>query len=141
MLNVLLYSLAGRHFQSAWLFRPSIMFLFVLLIMSREVDGKTNSQKAGYGGINLYKAGVWVKIKNRNAIGFVLEASYHGAMVFVIRNGKPAGEHRYSYHQLTLMNDELTTEELLDLARLTVDLNQKEWFMEVTERMKEKSGG
>ncbi|KMY53299.1 hypothetical protein AC623_04245 [Bacillus sp. FJAT-27231] len=117
------------------------MFSFVLLIMSRELDGKTNSRKAGYGGIHLYKAGVWVEIKNRNAVGFVLEASYHGAVVFVIRNGKPVGEHRYSYHQLVLMNDDLTAEELFDLARLTVDLNQKDWFMEVTERMKEKSGG
>ncbi|MFK2825768.1 hypothetical protein QYG89_08800 [Bacillus sp. B190/17] len=88
----------------------------------------------------MYKAGAWVKVKNRNVIGFVLEASYHGAVLFVIKNGQPIGAHRYSYHQLALMNDELTAEELLDLARLTVDLNQKEWFMEVTKRMKEISG-
>lgn len=111
----------------------------MLLITSREVEGKTNSRKAGYGGIHLYKAGAWVEIKNRNAVGFVLEASYHGAVVFVIKNGKPVGEHRYSYHQLVLLNDNLTTEELLDLARLTVDLNDKEWFMEVTARIKEGS--
>ncbi|KAB7704407.1 hypothetical protein F9802_17820 [Bacillus aerolatus] len=88
----------------------------------------------------MYKVGVWVEVKNRNAIGFVLEASYQGATVFVIKGGKPIGEHRYSYHQLVLMGDYLTVGELLDLAKLTVDLNQKEWFMEITERMKEISG-
>ncbi|KKB37993.1 hypothetical protein [Bacillus thermotolerans] len=85
----------------------------------------------------MYKPGAWVKVKNRNAIGYVLESSYHGVKVFVIKNGEPAGEYRYSYHQLTLMDDELTSDELFDLANLTIDLGQKEWFMEVTERMKE----
>ncbi|MBM7648725.1 hypothetical protein JOC78_001671 [Bacillus ectoiniformans] len=88
----------------------------------------------------MIKPGVWVKIKSKNAVGFVLEASYHGAIVYVIENGKPDGKHKYSYHRLVALEDELNTEDLLELARLAVDLNQKEWFMEITDRLREIPG-
>ncbi|KIL73199.1 hypothetical protein SD77_0061 [Bacillus badius] len=48
MLNVLLYSLAGRHFQTAWLVRPSIMFF---VCAAHYVAGSRRENELAEGGI------------------------------------------------------------------------------------------
>ncbi|UAT29452.1 hypothetical protein K7T73_12665 [Bacillus badius] len=79
----------------------------------------------------------WVKIKNQKAIGFVLDSDYNSCMVYVIRDGKPEGEKRFSHYQVHPLNNELVPEDAATLKHLHInmalDTNDREWLKSLVE--------
>ncbi|GLY11375.1 hypothetical protein [Pseudobacillus badius] len=85
----------------------------------------------------MIEVGKWVSIRNRNAIGFILESTNYDAMVCVIQDGKATGDQRFNYSQLTEMTSVIMVEEEEDLKRLHInmalDTGDKEWLTELSQ--------
>ncbi|MGM7635661.1 hypothetical protein [Bacillus sp. Hm123] len=85
--------------------------------------------------VNHIAVGDWVKGPN-GEVGFVVFCLEFVSKITFLKDSQWI-THRFQNYELQKLDDNLNGDELKDLAHLALSLNQKQWFMEVTSRMKE----
>lgn len=81
--------------------------------------------------IVIYKTGDWVFNKKNQTRGFIVASTHHASVVTYIRNGHFVTSNS-STENLEKLDEQLQSDELMELMDMALELRDREWFRELT---------